>query len=73
MGKGKDQIEAIASESHQALHNHGVIKLGKGSDKLNVLAGGLDGTGKIKLGNGKDVFLGFGIKPLSTGARDQTS
>ena len=69
MGKGKDQIEAIASESHQALHNHGVIKLGKGSDKLNVLAGGLDGTGKIKLGNGKDVFLGFGNQSLVHGGK----
>ena len=69
MGQGNDQITVIATGQHTALHNNGVIKLGKGADSINALAGGLDGTGKIKLGNGKDEFLGFGNQSVIHGGK----
>ena len=69
MGQGDDQITVIATVQHTALHNNGVIKLGKGADSINVLAGGLDGTGKIKLGNGKDEFVGFGNQSVIHGGK----
>ena len=69
MGQGDDQIKVIATGQHTALHNNGVIKLGKGADSINALVGGLDGTGKIKLGNGKDEFLGFGNQSVIHGGK----
>ena len=68
-GKGNDQIKLVTEGAHTALHNTGRIKLGKGADRINLLAGGLDGNGKITLGNGTDELLGFGDQTVIHGGK----
>jgi len=73
MGDGNDEIYAEITGGvpgdEDALINYKLIDMGSGDDKLDAINGGLGGDGRIKMGNGNDIFAGFGdMKKIDGGS-----
>jgi hypothetical protein len=56
-GSGDD---TIVGNGAVGIRNNGTINTGSGDDLVNALVGGFDGNGRILLGEGNDVVVGFG-------------
>ena len=69
MERGNDQLSLSVDENPVALHNMGMINMGKGKDRIDLITGMITGDGKIKMGANNDFFHGFGDQKIISGGK----